>query len=449
MPRPGQAQARRKRALEEMESGGTTSYTQAQYDYPDGPSKVNFDNDELDQEQVEIEDIEDEGLIDNPRSQCLPVGVLPEDFSGEPIDGSQYLAMANRDNQNLPFVKTVINPYRSDLIGPTLPSSLSASNKTGSSSRHPALPKESWQELFPIHYQGYRKHIQSQLSSSSSSTSSYPSDYPPIPPASRRSDWYAYINGYQSNPKKGKPKGKQKAKPALTEEEMMNAAMGEGMDVDEEAAVEAEVVEDVVIGKTSRGNEKVVGAPREPLLGVLRKLNSSQALLILSHFAHWLSESIEQSPPPLPGGPDLPPDQPGISTPSPSSRHPQNTNHLSSNYFNWIFSLLLITDTQLSSEEISILRDLARASMKVAGHRYIIGVVGKHINEGWVLGEGLNNQQRTVEANGQDRTEVPGEKTEIGDSVDQILARCWLIIHAVAIGWGQKDLLFELDNLFT
>ncbi|WVW79777.1 hypothetical protein I302_101747 [Kwoniella bestiolae CBS 10118] len=433
MPRPGQAQARRKRALEEMEAGSSTSYTS--YNYSNGPSNLNCEND-YNLEADDDGDDEEGGAIDNPRSQCLPVGMLPEDFDGTPLDGSQYLAMANRDNRDLPFVKTVINPYKTDLIGPTLPST---SQNHASGSRHPALPKESWQELFPIHYQGYRKHIQSQLSSSPS-TSTYPSDYPPIPPASRRSDWYAYINGYipPDKSKNKDKKGKGKAKPIMSEEEMMNASMGQEMDIDTEK-VEEEVVEDVIVGKTSRGNEKVVGAPREPLLGVLRNLNSSQALNILSHFAHWLSESIEQSPPPIPTSPYLPPTQPGDHPPP----HQHKTiNHLSSNYFSWIFSLLLITDQHLSSDEISTLRDLARASMKVAGHRYILGVVGKQIGEGWKLGDEL--KAKHVEDGDQGLSSGKED-----NSVDQILARCWLIVHAVASGWGQKDLLYELDNLFT
>ena len=33
--------------------------------------------------------------------------------------------------------------------------------------------------------------------------------------------------------------------------------------------------------------------------------------------------------------------------------------------------------------------------------------------------------------------------------VDETLARCWMVVYAIAAGWGQRDLVDELHTLFT
>ncbi|WWC69012.1 uncharacterized protein I206_102948 [Kwoniella pini CBS 10737] len=453
MARPGQAALRRKRAREEMEiSSSTTNYPTSHYDY--------VDTDNVEQGEVE-EQVAAQG--DNPRSQCLPVGILPEDFDGTPLDGSQYLAMANRDNADLPFAKSVNNPFKIDQPSTSMINEKNnATASSSSSSRHPALPKESWEAIFPLHFQGYRKHIRSQLSSSDSDTTPYPADYPPLPRATVRPEWYAFINGYIPQTKNKKGKEKAKPKPILTEEELMNIALG-GEEADMEItqeAVEAEVVESQVVVKTSRGNEKRVGKPREPLLSVLRNLTPSQALIILSHFSLWITESLENAPPPLPSSPEIPismldKDQSFIK----AENSINSSSHLSTNYFNWIFSLLLIIDDYLTSDEISILRELARASMKVAGHRWITGVVGKDIGENWVLGNEwkVNSLKQTGDKvgielsveRGKEDLEQNSDGCVSENRVDEVLARSWMIVHAVSAGWGQKDLLMELNSLFA
>jgi hypothetical protein len=33
--------------------------------------------------------------------------------------------------------------------------------------------------------------------------------------------------------------------------------------------------------------------------------------------------------------------------------------------------------------------------------------------------------------------------------VDETLARCWMIVYAIAAGWAQWDLVADLENMFS
>ena len=48
---------------------------------------------------------------DKRTNQVLPVAHIPDDFSGEPLDGETYLALVRRDARRLPHVTRVPNPY--------------------------------------------------------------------------------------------------------------------------------------------------------------------------------------------------------------------------------------------------------------------------------------------------------------------------------------------------
>ncbi|WVR04024.1 hypothetical protein IAU60_001023 [Kwoniella sp. DSM 27419] len=427
------------------------------------------DADQWDQEPIPSLPKGDSG----PKAQCLPVGELPDDFDGIPLDGSQYLAMSLKANESLPFAKSVVNPYEVP-DRPAGPVPMGDANGAGPS-RHPALPKESWGELFPLHFRNYRRHVLSQIQSQAHP---YPARYPPLPDAPRRSEWYAFINGYIPTPG---DKGKARAPVELTEEELMNAEVAEvdadddemDMDMDDEDedgdGAEGEASQPQVVGKTSNGNIKKIGPVREPLVGVIRQLNSTQALRILAHFATWLAELINQRPSPFPSSPELLPTQPdtdpsktgppGSARPSASTSSAPSLDLISSNYLAWIFALLCILDEHLSSDQISILRELARSAMKVAGYRWVMAVVSGDASQAWQLGEtwkGEREAQREV---------VPGRESGVPvaqavgsdeeerrrrlQSVDDTLAKCWMIVYAVAAGWGQKDLLMELETLFT
>ena len=95
---------------------------------------------------------------------------------------------------------------------------------------------------------------------------------------------------------------------------------------------------------------------------------------------------------------------------------------------------------------MSLLRELARAAMKVGAWRFIRAVSQGEIVEGekWVLGK----RRKTVEDARRQGVDV-GDVEEGEPGLDETLARCWLVVHAVAVGWGQRDLVEELNALFT
>lgn len=121
MPRPGQQAARRKRARV-----STTPVPLTNQEEPGSP---------------------------NPRARCLPVADLPADFEGIPEDGAQYLAMVMRANEELPW------STRMEGWTPTVEDETKVRPDNGqpAGTRHMALPQGSWEVLFPLHFQNYRK----------------------------------------------------------------------------------------------------------------------------------------------------------------------------------------------------------------------------------------------------------------------------------------------------
>jgi hypothetical protein len=66
-------------------------------------------------------------------------------------------------------------------------------------------------------------------------------------------------------------------------------------------------------------------------------------------------------------------------------------------------------------------------------------------NGGWVLGQRWKDA-RDVPPGSSDMPAGGAGYDETG--VDETLARCWLVVHSVAAGWGQRDLLDDLENMF-
>lgn len=101
--------------------------------------------------------------------QVLPVANLPADFSGEPVDGLQYLFLVRyvrlfililmvthlffirRDARSLPQVTRAMNPYE-------LPEPRHVSEEEDLlSTPHSALPSETWREVFVTRFRNFRK----------------------------------------------------------------------------------------------------------------------------------------------------------------------------------------------------------------------------------------------------------------------------------------------------
>ena len=165
---------------------------------------------------------------------------------------------------------------------------------------------------------------------------------------------------------------------------------------------------------------------------------------------------------------------------SPAAVH-ETPNPLSSHLARWIFALILIVDLELSGSEISTLRELARVVMRVAGWRWVEGVTSGELKEGHVLGQSRKNRLDDVSlstspilppnghslatiaigtndpSNGRNtsseavpqRNEANASMSPDDVSVDETLARCWMIVYAIAAGWGQKDLVEDIVQMFT
>jgi hypothetical protein len=68
--------------------------------------------------------------------------------------------------------------------------------------------------------------------------------------------------------------------------------------------------------------------------------------------------------------------------------------------------------------------------MRVGAWRWVQAVTNGEVSEGdgWVLGR------------------LKGGKES---GVDEVLGRCWVVIYSIAEGWGQRDLIDDLERLFT
>ncbi|KAK4684827.1 gem associated protein 2, partial [Tremellales sp. Uapishka_1] len=370
-----------------------------------------------------------------PKLQALPVATLPEDFDGEPEDGAQYLALANRSNKTLPFFTRVANPYREP--SPPLLTSLA------SSTRHPGLPRDSWQILQALHFDGYRNLIQESFPPSLALA--YPTDYPPLPEASQRQEWFYFINGY--------PRRRIKRKAVLVvvdmaeedEEAMMNGAPGPSVPIQSPPKVEDEAFEtqdghgdeddDDDESNAEENDEEEVAddddfelenetgrhRPREPLVSVLQNLNSNQSVKILSHFSYWLRAAVSSMTPS-----NFLPTQPQhafLRADSPT----QHTEPFPTHYARWIFALLCTLSPQLTGGQTSVLRELARSAMQVV--RWRLSREHNHFEREWWT--------RTKGAAGADE-----------GGVEETIARCSLVVYTIASGWCQKDLLMDFEDVF-
>lgn len=100
--------------------------------------------------------------------------------------------------------------------------------------------------------------------------------------------------------------------------------------------------------------------------------------------------------------------------------------------------------------------------MRVGGWRWIRGVQCGEIDKTWFMGKRWTSPTSTRMGVEEDEVELGDEgkeeersrdereeREERETSVDETLGRCWMIVHAIAAGWGQHDLVMDLENLFN
>ncbi|KAH9894433.1 hypothetical protein C8Q73DRAFT_745923 [Cubamyces lactineus] len=375
----------------------------------------------------ELEDSDDEEPMLG--RQVLPVANLPDSFDGVPTDGLQYLFTVRRDARLLPHVTRVDNPYATPEVPITGP-------EPGPSEPKPhrdVLPSEEWRTTFLRRFKNFRKNsvqptIHVRIPNASSKI---------MPDKKERDLWWAFLAGRPEsewNPPK-KPK-----QPKVSRWQQRNAKKGMGTiafadDLHENASlfydapdgggVEAgpsnasfdmqgeastseaaqslptpsgtpappEVSADVSMTSESDAvivqSTPVVCVPREPTPTLMQYIDHRYAIHLLMYFTHWINLRL---------------DSPTLSVTDITQSHAR-----------WMFTLLSRVDDWISSDETSLLRNLARACISLMAAR-----------------------RRRRAAENEDPEE--GEDVKVMDDTS-----CWMIIGAITGMWGQTDLWTDAE----
>lgn len=236
--------------------------------------------------------------------QSLPVASLPDDFSGDPIDGEQYLAIVRREASAAPGVFFAEhNPYAAPSIlleeatlDPTisLPPPLDDA-KTPTKEETLLMPSLEWRTAFELQFRNAKEALSNPPIEQVKLTKD------DLPKIGNHNAWYAWIHG--------RPPPSPPGEAAST--------------------------------KTHEWRTK------DPTPALLLRLNTEQILGLLEAFPYWLAHRVP-----------IPDSQASITSTTSGSGGNQVIQLL---HARWIFALLLKLDGRLVSEEISTLRTLARA----------------------------------------------------------------------------------------
>ncbi|KAI9066426.1 hypothetical protein FKP32DRAFT_1673944 [Trametes sanguinea] len=367
--------------------------------------------------------------------QVLPVANLPETFDGVPMDGLQYLFTVRRDARMLPHVTRVANPY-------DVPEMSAAASLPGSSeprTRPDILPSEEWREKFLRRFKNFRKNsVQPTIHVHIPDTTSKL-----MPDKKERDLWWAFLAGRPESewnpPKKPKqPKvsrwqqRKQKGvgAPVFADDlhedaslsydapESSSTAAGPS-DLSYEVGADASQSMDAArslptpfgtpaprdnsadISMTSEDVREVplVYLPREPTPALMQQIDHRYAMHLLMYFTHWINQRLEQPSMPL--------------------------GDITQSHARWMFTLLARVDDWITSDETSLLRNLARACISFMAER---------------------RRRRAAQSKGEE-----GEEGEVTAEDRSILddASCWMIIGAITGMWGQKDLWMDAEELLA
>ncbi|CAE7233434.1 unnamed protein product [Rhizoctonia solani] len=314
------------------------------------------------------DDEEEAGLIGN---QALPIADLPDDFSGEPEDGMQYLFLVRKDARALPNTTRVVNPYTST------ETITAASPKKPP---HPCIPSEDWRTEFEKSFRAFRETWKTHTSKASPSHSSK-SDLG-IPKPKDRDGWLAYIDGLSA-------KGKERAYGPSTAFTPRSVAIASGQPANIQSAG--------IIDDELESEPEEEPSPRLPTPSILKSLDDHGTVHLLMFMAHWIRRSLEHAP---------------LPNPRPC--------HFPKHHQQWTFSWLAHLDSGLRSEEISHLRELARACIAVI-REDLEGEGPVVVDQDAVGGRGGNG--------------IQGESAKYTH-----LAGTWMIVAAIASIWGQRDM---------
>lgn len=296
--------------------------------------------------------------------QSLPVGILPEGFSGDPTDGEQYLAIVRREAAAAPGIFLAAhNPHAAspsvphngngDASSSSASSTLVASASTteqGAEEDRLLMPSPEWKQAFSTQFQNAREAL------SNPPTQPVKLTKDDLPKIGNTNAWYAWMHGRPPPP----------ASPEEAERQ------------------------------SSKAYEWRL---REPSATLLLRLSTEQILGLLEAFPYWLAHRV-----PIPD----------------SQGQVVEAEVLQPFHARWLFSLLLKLDARLVSEEISILRTLARACVAAITLSRI--------------------RRKALRSRHKPGGEV-GEAQESGEArMSRDEAGAWMVVAIVAGVWGQSDL---------
>ncbi|KAG8845703.1 hypothetical protein FRB96_002297 [Tulasnella sp. 330] len=360
-------------------------------------------------------------------SQVLPVAALPNDYNGEPTDGLEYLFLVRRDALTRPGVTRVDNPYHVESAKPV--------KVPAHDMLHPSIPTDEWKRRFEQRFVDLRLALIKKMQEPRSA------DLVTTPKFKDRDGWWKFING-------GLKLGTPALQPALDiqeigqllEEETIlssskvglikmesledNSAASENDEDDSESEVDflatkgdgtfiqmtgiindvqpspsalkpAETIPTPPMSTFRPTRSKVTNSlvisseyhPTLPSTEIITQLENKAAFYLLMFFTFWINTRLDR-----------------LRT---DNDHSYNPLALCDNDAKWIFCLLARLDEALAGEQISTLRELARACLSLLLES--------------LKGANAETIQKSV------------ERQTGRDS-------CWMVIAAVAKGWGQRDL---------
>ncbi|KAG8968114.1 hypothetical protein FRC03_008674 [Tulasnella sp. 419] len=354
-------------------------------------------------------------------AQVLPVADLPNDFSGEPMDGMQYLFTVRRDAMSLPLVTRAENPYENPAAEPEL------RKDTQQLTRMP-IPSDEWKHKFEERFISLRQNVKAAIETVPRYHGTYPS-------TKDREGWWKFING---RAKPGavtlmpKPSVPTKCPSASSTPSSPLSKADVGAPEDEESDSDDESVEldensvtvqmagiiermpakslvskgvhtpkiTMTPGKVSTNVESSPSPneSRPPPTSLIVHLDNRTALHILMFFGHWIRLRLDALEA-FSGSQD----SPVVLAPP----------ILSENDSSWILSLLARLDDSLSSQQLSTLRTMTRECMSLL--KWSLGAKGG---------------------------------SDLPDIQDSGEIRCWMVVAAVSKGWGQFDLWEDAVEMF-
>ncbi|KAG8679973.1 hypothetical protein FRC08_016618 [Ceratobasidium sp. 394] len=171
---------------------------------------------------------------------------------------------------------------------------------------------------------------------------------------------------------------------------------------------EAGIIDDEPDKSTEQESDKTSSSsgPQKPIPSIIKNMDDNGAIYLLMFIAHWIRKSLEDISSTTPPHPLTPPFY--------FPRHHQQ----------WAFALLAQLDTSLRSEEISHLREVARACIAA-------------IREDLDLDGPVEVDADTSFTRDREDEMIP---TKPDSARYAHLTGTWMIVGAIASVWGQRDM---------